>query len=595
MPRRREKKKAPWSQEEDSELRRWVAARYGEGFVDSSIIEWSQAASEVFHNRSTKQIRERWCNVLDPSIKRDEWAEHELRILFEAQQELGNKWSEIAKRLPGRPEAAVKNTFYSSQRRARRRLQRFGENRTPNLTEIAIEAIEACKTAQALKQRREQARMRVGSGDEEDDLDGALSLGDDTPTRKGKGKAKRGARKSTGGRKRSRDAGLTDVSAGLVSGLGGLGDLGTGGLDPLSLDPSNPMRMGALSMNMSMFTGSSGLTGLSGPGMVPGLGVGGMGVVLPGLGTSGFGAGLGVSGGLASMPGMNLPTSADFPAGQDMAPGDASSGPRPAVVNLPPSASNLLAPLAEAAFANSATPALLHPDETVIMLCRYHKATNSTIPLQWNASVGTSMDTTVTSAALASAGGSAGQLAAMTAPMGLPPLTANPGGDLPAPDTNLPPLPAGTGAAPGDAPTPAPAPVPAQEQDAPEAEGGATGGGDAPEGQAQGSGEAPAPAPAAAAGGKKGVDDKAHVAEVLASLGNGWIKEGSKAAAAGSTTTTEATTAAAAANSTAESAGSSATGVAQAAEQATAAPAGGAAGEAASVETAAKRQRTDSA
>jgi len=101
--------------------------------------------------------------VLDPSIKRDEWAEHELRILFEAQQELGNvssrdhllancvglrlcapkpdqaalpnslrahvfalqKWSEIAKRLPGRPEAAVKNTFYSSQRRARRRLQRF--------------------------------------------------------------------------------------------------------------------------------------------------------------------------------------------------------------------------------------------------------------------------------------------------------------------------------------------------------------------------------------------------------------------------------------------------------------------------------------
>lgn len=60
MPRRREKKKAPWSQEEDSELRRWVAARYGEGFVDSSIIEWSQAASEVFHNRSTKQIRERW-------------------------------------------------------------------------------------------------------------------------------------------------------------------------------------------------------------------------------------------------------------------------------------------------------------------------------------------------------------------------------------------------------------------------------------------------------------------------------------------------------------------------------------------------------
>ena len=53
----RDKKKAPWTAEEDAELRRWVRATYGDA-VEASVVEWSSAAS-VFPNRSTKQIRER--------------------------------------------------------------------------------------------------------------------------------------------------------------------------------------------------------------------------------------------------------------------------------------------------------------------------------------------------------------------------------------------------------------------------------------------------------------------------------------------------------------------------------------------------------
>ena len=44
----------------------------------------------------------RWHNHLDPKISKDFWGNTEEKTLLEKHKEYGNKWSEIAKFLPGR-------------------------------------------------------------------------------------------------------------------------------------------------------------------------------------------------------------------------------------------------------------------------------------------------------------------------------------------------------------------------------------------------------------------------------------------------------------------------------------------------------------
>ena len=96
--------KGPWLPEEDQLLRDLVG-QYG-------AKKWSQIAGHI-PGRAGKQCRERWLNHLDSSVKKSDWNEDEDRKLLEAQRRVGNKWSEIARLLPGRAENAVKNRYNS--------------------------------------------------------------------------------------------------------------------------------------------------------------------------------------------------------------------------------------------------------------------------------------------------------------------------------------------------------------------------------------------------------------------------------------------------------------------------------------------------
>lgn len=65
--------------------------------------------------RIGEQVKERWINELDPYVKRGVWSDEEMRILISAQKELGNRWSDIATRIPGRSENSVKNRWYNQK------------------------------------------------------------------------------------------------------------------------------------------------------------------------------------------------------------------------------------------------------------------------------------------------------------------------------------------------------------------------------------------------------------------------------------------------------------------------------------------------
>lgn len=72
---------------------------------------------------------------LDPAINKNPWSPEEDEILYSAQRQMGNSWSDIAKLLPGRTDNCIKNHWYSVMRKNARQLNlcsKVGKRRDSN-------------------------------------------------------------------------------------------------------------------------------------------------------------------------------------------------------------------------------------------------------------------------------------------------------------------------------------------------------------------------------------------------------------------------------------------------------------------------------
>ncbi|ERM97535.1 transcription factor MYB48 [Amborella trichopoda] len=104
-----ERRRGPWMEEEDIKLAMSVKL-IGER-------RWDHIAQVSGLKRSGKSCRLRWMNYLRPDLKQGRMTAQEECLVLQLHAQWGNKWSRIARRLPGRTDNEIKNYWRTHLRK----------------------------------------------------------------------------------------------------------------------------------------------------------------------------------------------------------------------------------------------------------------------------------------------------------------------------------------------------------------------------------------------------------------------------------------------------------------------------------------------
>ncbi|KAI4348173.1 hypothetical protein L6164_008928 [Bauhinia variegata] len=121
-----EVRKGPWTMEEDLILINYIA-NHGEGV-------WNSLAKAAGLKRTGKSCRLRWLNYLRPDVRRGNITPEEQLLIMELHAKWGNRWSKIAKHLPGRTDNEIKNYWRTRIQKHIKEAESFQQQSTSSET-----------------------------------------------------------------------------------------------------------------------------------------------------------------------------------------------------------------------------------------------------------------------------------------------------------------------------------------------------------------------------------------------------------------------------------------------------------------------------